>query len=349
MGDSGGVEALKIAITYIYADMPVHGGATLKDLAQAGVTILVNNFGDNSFNHDSNVLAWDPSTGLIVRDAAGDVIGMNSAALNFLHEAVHASDPNFLENVNSPNAMWRNDAERFAIHAVNEAAIEGGEAVRVDHGGNEVAAANPTVHTNDMGDLDGDGYSDGYWSQIGEDGLIELGPVYSGYDLTVTPAPRFGGPAAPNTGGSGTSPGGTTGPATGGSGGGPGGAGASPATGAAGGSGGAPSNGGGAPSTGGDDAGGGGGAGDFGGWYSDDYPVPGDGSGGGGSTWPAVPRTNAEPQPQEEQVDDILTYLLGSNQPVAEPAQEVSAALEGHVDVHLVGAAIFDAPYVMII
>lgn len=144
-------EKLNKVLDYIQTAMPVNGAPSVAEFAQLrDVRIEINNVGRQEYaiENGERIIRWDPAYGLELQDQDGNFIGVNSAALVLLHEINHAIDPNFLENYNSPNALWQNDAERYAAQRTNSAAMEAGEAIREKYAGDPlVPAPDPTERT----------------------------------------------------------------------------------------------------------------------------------------------------------------------------------------------------------
>lgn len=107
------------ALRYIDSYMPYNGAPVMAQLAELGITIAINNSRENSWDSLTRVLSWDPNAALVVVDSNGDWSGVNSAATILLHEAAHATDPNFDENIMSENAAYENDAERYATNVAS--------------------------------------------------------------------------------------------------------------------------------------------------------------------------------------------------------------------------------------
>lgn len=140
---------LDLALAYITQYMPVNGAPVIAQLAELGITIAINHEGHNLWNNNSRVLQWDPTTALIVVDGpeADHWVGVNSPAVNFLHEAAHATDPNFEMNSSTLNEAYGDDEEAYAANVASSAAAEAGEVGRENHVGYLTSADNPTTHT----------------------------------------------------------------------------------------------------------------------------------------------------------------------------------------------------------
>jgi len=141
------LEKLDQALAYITTYMPYNGAPVISLLAELGITITINHDQQNSWNYNTRVLKWDPTTALVVLDSDRNWVGINSAATNFLHEAAHATDPNFLDNIVAENVAFENDAEAYAANVASSGALEAGEVERNNHDGPTIAADNPTTHT----------------------------------------------------------------------------------------------------------------------------------------------------------------------------------------------------------
>lgn len=155
------------------------------------MTIEINHEDINSYHQtqdmSENVIRWDPVTALVVRDEDGEVIGVESPAMNLLHEAVHATDENFIENSQSKNDAWLNDAERLATQTTNAAADEAGEVQRVNYGGELIFAPNPTEHSEAISE------EEGLWVQMDYEGDIEVDEFTFEYeDMKYDQIPEFG-------------------------------------------------------------------------------------------------------------------------------------------------------------
>jgi len=138
-----------LALAYIAQNMPVNGAPVIEQLAELGITIAINHSQVNQWNNDTRVLSWDPDTALVVVDGPNEAnwVGINSPATNFLHEAAHATDPNFDMNNNTPNEAFGDDEEAYAANVASSAAAEAGEVERGNHSGWLITADNPTTHT----------------------------------------------------------------------------------------------------------------------------------------------------------------------------------------------------------
>lgn len=141
--------ALSHALNYIQGYMPTNGAPVIQELAQTpGITIVINHTQTNTFNSATGELKWDPTAAVVVVDENGNKTGVNSAATLLLHEAAHAIDKDYVKNLNTLNARWENDAERFAGQVVNSAAGEVGEVERFNHEyGGYMNVINVTEHT----------------------------------------------------------------------------------------------------------------------------------------------------------------------------------------------------------
>lgn len=143
------LEKLDLALSYIAQYMPVNGAPVMEQLAELGITLSINHSRVNEWNNDTRVLSWDPNTALVVVDGPNEDswVGINSPATNLLHEAAHATDPNFDLNHNSPNGAFGDEEEAYAANVASSGAAEAGEVERGNHSGWLIEADNPTTHT----------------------------------------------------------------------------------------------------------------------------------------------------------------------------------------------------------
>lgn len=155
-GSASDIAALNAALAYL--QQSASGSAILQQMAQSGTTININAGDRDSYNppatspyynpnFPANSINWDPNSAQIVFDSNGVVQGVQSAALSLLHEAAHATDPNFNTNVGTPNAQYDTNAEQYAINQENAVARDLGEVQRDSHRGGALDDANPTDHT----------------------------------------------------------------------------------------------------------------------------------------------------------------------------------------------------------
>lgn len=90
-------------------------------------------------------ILWDPTTGLVAVDRSNNILGVNSAATIFLHEAAHAIDKNFVVNFETNNVQFGNEAERYAVELTSPAILEAGEPVRDNHSGMQILTDSVTI------------------------------------------------------------------------------------------------------------------------------------------------------------------------------------------------------------
>jgi predicted Zn-dependent protease len=102
------------------------------------------------------VPVWDPTLQANVLSNSGAIEGQNSAALDLLHEIVHALDPNFPTDGDaaaeypstSPLAPYVNPAEYYAVTVTDIAAAQLGELNRTNESGSVASYNSPvTQHT----------------------------------------------------------------------------------------------------------------------------------------------------------------------------------------------------------
>ncbi|CAJ0808467.1 hypothetical protein LMG19083_04711 [Ralstonia psammae] len=158
---AGDIANLNAALAYLQQS-PV-AAAILQQMAQNGTTININARDQDTYNppvgaprynpnFPPNSINWDPNSGQIVSDANGTILGVQSAALSLLHEAAHATDPNFNTNAITPNSQYDDNAEQYAIGQEDAVAQQLGEPQRFNHHGGAIDDANPTDHTISNGD-----------------------------------------------------------------------------------------------------------------------------------------------------------------------------------------------------
>ena len=135
------------ALDYIQTAMPINGMSAIEAFDKENVKIEINHSGRLDYDSSTRTINWDPDAGMTLQDDEGNFIGVTSAASNLLHEINHSLDPNYLENRNSLNVEWDNDAERYATYRTNEAMKEAGEPVRENHQGDVIYGPDPTEHT----------------------------------------------------------------------------------------------------------------------------------------------------------------------------------------------------------
>ncbi len=149
------IEALDLALKYL------EGSQTAVTILNALVnmvknpeypstpfTIQIIHTGKDIYDTFTNTLRWDPDAANIIY--SGDsAIGVDSAALGFIHEAAHATDPNPGDiNQKSTNPkIFPNASEEYAVGMEDKVAKELKEVVRLNYQGNEDIDLNPTDHT----------------------------------------------------------------------------------------------------------------------------------------------------------------------------------------------------------
>jgi hypothetical protein len=151
------IDALALALTYLN-ESPA-GAAIIQQAAENNITIRINHNNDDSYEKENNIINWDPTSALTVNaltTTAGNVdtttVGVQSAALGLLHEAAHATDPNYDVNRATPDPLYDNAAEKYAAQQEDTVAGQLGETERFNHGGFTVQATNPTEHTSTTND-----------------------------------------------------------------------------------------------------------------------------------------------------------------------------------------------------
>jgi len=151
-----------------------------------GVTINIINDGQDRYDHGTKTIFWDPNSALAVKDPYDAIpsTGIQSPALGLLHEAAHATDPNFIRNLNTKNVAYGNDAEACAGNIEASVAEDLGEPIRHDHdAAGYPTTANPTTHTN----------NDNIWEQDSPWGTTEYGGQWGGGVPIYTPIYGSGG------------------------------------------------------------------------------------------------------------------------------------------------------------
>lgn len=187
---SSDLAKLDHALRYIQNEMPTHGAPALEQAAKKGLTIVINHNGTNNYGSIGEI-HWDPTKALVAQGADGTAKGVNSAALILLHELMHALDPNYIENVRTPDAQYDTRAERVATEKTAEAGREAGEVVRENHSGGLIVAPNPTEHTGNP-----DGYWGLHWIEFDTNIEIDIGPL-ANLDSIGPVAPTIGGGSGP--------------------------------------------------------------------------------------------------------------------------------------------------------
>jgi hypothetical protein len=129
----------------------------IQGIAAKGVPISINHGQDDQYDFDEPAewdpsiytIHWDPGAALAVSfpGSNGPTVGVESAALMFVHEAAHALDPNLFADLNTKIPFYDNLAEFFAVGKEDAAAVDLGEHQRFNHGGDWTTTANPTEHT----------------------------------------------------------------------------------------------------------------------------------------------------------------------------------------------------------
>ena len=123
-------------------------------------TINIIHDGNNRYLPGSNTLNWDPNAANIVYSVDSNrvltAIGVQSAALGFIHEAAHATDPHSPDYQKQTNKQYDDNGEEYAVGQEDIVAQELGsvqngynlnEPIRSNHKGNEDIDLNPTDHT----------------------------------------------------------------------------------------------------------------------------------------------------------------------------------------------------------
>ena len=167
--DQTDLAMLDKALDYIQTAMPTTGRISIEAFANENVQIEINHKGDVKYDGSTRTIYWDPAMGLSIKDNEGNFKGVDSAASNLLHEVNHALDPNYMKNLNTPNASWDNDEERLAIQQTNEALKEAGEPLRENHDGDLIPGPDPTEHTmhwDNFNNMDLGGPAELVWAQM---------------------------------------------------------------------------------------------------------------------------------------------------------------------------------------
>ena len=124
------------------------GAAVLQGMAAKGTTIQIVHNGEDKYTPQTNTIEWDPDAAHIVQGADGQPPGLQSAAMGLLHEAAHATDRNYAQHRNTPNAQFDNDSEKHAIGVENAVAGQLGEPQRKSHTGRAFGTPDdPVLHT----------------------------------------------------------------------------------------------------------------------------------------------------------------------------------------------------------
>jgi hypothetical protein len=117
------------------------GEALMQGAADNSVKIsIIHDGADKYVGGDVNTIYWDPKAGTTVITNPTDVddlsifyagksltVGVQSAALGLVHEAAHAADPDFGDNVEIPDTQYQTRADRIAIEKENIVAADLGE------------------------------------------------------------------------------------------------------------------------------------------------------------------------------------------------------------------------------
>lgn len=131
-----------------YLSQSPAAASVLQDMAAKGTTIQIVHDGQDKYSPQNNTVYWDPDAAHSVQGAKGKPPGVQSAAMGLLHEAAHATDPNYAENRATPNGQFDNDAEKHAVGVENAVAADLGEPQRADHSGRPFGSQeDPTFHT----------------------------------------------------------------------------------------------------------------------------------------------------------------------------------------------------------
>lgn len=145
------VAALNAALAYLQQSPTA--SAILQQMKDKGVSINIVGDRNDGYNPD-NSIDWDPKAGLIVSNT-GMVTGVESAAVNLIHEGAHATDTNLTADTNDKSTAvigFPNAAELYAVNQANQVATELGEAQRTTYTGGIVDVQNATDHTISNGD-----------------------------------------------------------------------------------------------------------------------------------------------------------------------------------------------------
>ena len=166
----------KFNLSLSHLALSSYATAVMTQAANSGVTITFVHNGEDAYDPSTHTIFWDPDSALTVKDEfTGGAKGVQSAALGLLHEAAHATDPNYWANKNEPNATYGNDEEAYATNVENSVAAVLGEPERYNHDALSFpVATNPTTFTN----------SENYWEQRAPNGSYETGDYWNG----ITPA-----------------------------------------------------------------------------------------------------------------------------------------------------------------
>jgi hypothetical protein len=132
--------------------------ALLQNLEAAGTTINFDTNNGDSYAPATNTIDWDPTAAMVtsannivdgidVGPGQGPVIGVNSPAICFAHEAAHATDPNLSTQLKQINWQYSSNAEQYAIQTEDSIDQQLGEVVRPNHFGSFMTVSDPTEHT----------------------------------------------------------------------------------------------------------------------------------------------------------------------------------------------------------
>jgi hypothetical protein len=146
--------------------------------------------GIDFWSAETSAVFWNPYSALQVYDNSGNLLGINSPDVAYVHETGHAIDPNSMSHFLDKNPQYGNLGEFIAGKYEALSAMYLGEIVRPNHKGSDVLVDNTSTHT---------ALVDGqlYWVKTNKDGVTEIGPKYDfqkivrNYDAPGV-APKFG-------------------------------------------------------------------------------------------------------------------------------------------------------------
>jgi tRNA A-37 threonylcarbamoyl transferase component Bud32 len=172
----GDEASLALAMTYLNTN--ADGAAIMQQAAANNVTITFNHVRNDSYDPDTNTIFWDPHAAITVNAFTTNMgavdtttTGVHSAALNLLHEAAHATDPNLAAHTNTPDPLYGNEAEKYAAEKENIVGGGLGEVQRLNHDGSYVSTVNSTEHTSTTND-------GAQWLQREPDGTTSVQGVF---------------------------------------------------------------------------------------------------------------------------------------------------------------------------
>ncbi|WP_062117225.1 beta strand repeat-containing protein [Collimonas pratensis] len=135
----------KLNQTLAYLDGSPTARAMLDALVAKGTSINIVHDDSDNFSTQSGVLSWDPNAAHAV--STGGVLGVQSAAIAFIHEAAHALDPNADTESHILDSQYGTVAEKVAVGQETLVANELGEPTRNnDISSGTIQEFNPTEH-----------------------------------------------------------------------------------------------------------------------------------------------------------------------------------------------------------